>query len=40
VQAVENARRLAAVVAEVAPEVEVVRPPQPTGQRGLFDDVG
>jgi uncharacterized protein YecE (DUF72 family) len=39
VQAVENAKRLAAVVAEVAPEVEVIRPPQPTEQRGLFDDV-
>jgi uncharacterized protein YecE (DUF72 family) len=36
-QAIENARRLAGLVAESAPAVEVVKPP-PT-ERGLFDDV-
>lgn len=39
VQAVENARKLAAVLRETAPEVTVVAPPQPAGERTLFDDL-
>ena len=39
VQAVANARRLAEVLRETAPEVNVIAPPEADRGRTLFDDV-
>jgi uncharacterized protein YecE (DUF72 family) len=37
IQAVTNAEKLAQVLAETAPEIEVVPPPEPVRERTLFD---
>ncbi len=37
IQAIENARRLAAILKELAPGIRVIEPPRPTEQPSLFE---